>query len=83
MGVRQCPQPDGGRVETGPVQFGDDWPGLFVRGDNAGWLQVLVGIVCDELEEATGEKSFNAMQLRGLIDGAMAGVIVGPANQPR
>jgi hypothetical protein len=22
------------RVETGAVQFGDDWPGLFVRGDN-------------------------------------------------
>jgi len=21
------------RVETGPVQFGGDWPGLFVRGD--------------------------------------------------
>lgn len=25
----------GERVETGPVQFGDDWPGLFIRGDNA------------------------------------------------
>jgi len=23
------------RVETGPVQFGDDWPGYFIRGDNA------------------------------------------------
>lgn len=23
------------RVETGPVQFGDDWPGLFIRGDGA------------------------------------------------
>ena len=23
------------RVETGPICFGDDWPGLFVRGDNA------------------------------------------------
>lgn len=23
------------RVETGPVQFNDDWPGLFIRGDNA------------------------------------------------
>jgi hypothetical protein len=26
------------RVETGPVQFGDDWPGVFIRGDNAFWL---------------------------------------------
>jgi hypothetical protein len=23
------------RVETGPLQFGDDWPGLFIRGDEA------------------------------------------------
>lgn len=26
------------RVETGPVQFGDDWPGLFIRGDNCLWM---------------------------------------------
>jgi hypothetical protein len=30
------------RVETGPVQFGDDWPGVFIRGDNAfGYAGVL------------------------------------------
>lgn len=23
------------RVETGPLQFGDDWPGYFIRGDEA------------------------------------------------
>jgi hypothetical protein len=23
------------RVDSGPVQFGDDWPGVFVRGDDA------------------------------------------------
>lgn len=23
------------RVETGVVQFGEDWPGVFIRGDNA------------------------------------------------
>ncbi len=23
------------RIETGPVQFDDDWPGIFIRGDNA------------------------------------------------
>lgn len=23
------------RVETGPLQFGDDWPGVFIRGDHA------------------------------------------------
>lgn len=23
------------RIETGKVQFGDDWSGIFIRGDNA------------------------------------------------
>lgn len=23
------------RPETGPMQFGDDWPGVFIRGDDA------------------------------------------------
>lgn len=25
----------GDRIETGCIQFGDDWPGIFIRGDNA------------------------------------------------
>ncbi len=34
--VRSLAYPDDGkRVETGAVQFGDDWPGLFIRGDEA------------------------------------------------
>ncbi|KKL46016.1 hypothetical protein LCGC14_2349790 [marine sediment metagenome] len=34
--VRKLPEPlDGERVETGPVQFGDDQPGVFIRGDDA------------------------------------------------
>ncbi len=43
--IRSCSQPEGGRVETGPVRFGDDWPGVFIRGDNAGGLANEVGIV--------------------------------------
>lgn len=27
--------PSGKRVETGVIQFGDDWPGVFFRGDEA------------------------------------------------
>ena len=33
--IRKIPQPEGGRVETGAVQFEGDWPGIFIRGDNA------------------------------------------------
>jgi hypothetical protein len=31
------PAPDGPapRVESGAIQFGNDWPGMFLRGDNA------------------------------------------------
>ena len=32
--IRQFPAEET-RVETGPVQFGDDWPGIFIRGDRA------------------------------------------------
>ena len=34
--VTTLPMPgDMTRVETGPVQFGDDWVGVFLRGDDA------------------------------------------------
>lgn len=33
MKARKLPTQDK-RVETGPVQFGEDWTGLFIRGDN-------------------------------------------------
>jgi hypothetical protein len=26
------------RPETGVMQFGEDWPGVFIRGDNAAYL---------------------------------------------
>ena len=34
--------PEKQRVETGPVQFGnDDWPGMFIRGDEVFYISVL------------------------------------------
>jgi hypothetical protein len=39
--IQMLPAPPGlPRVETGAVQFGDDWPGLFIRGDTAHWLMM-------------------------------------------
>lgn len=37
MQLRKLPV-QGERVETGWLQFGDDWPGVFIRGDNALYL---------------------------------------------
>lgn len=30
------------RVETGPTQIGDDWPGVFIRGDNAAYYAMML-----------------------------------------
>lgn len=34
------------RLETGPVQCGDDWPGIFIRGDDALKYAMTIRQVC-------------------------------------
>jgi hypothetical protein len=49
------------RVETGIVQFGDDWPGIFIRGDRAFFysinLQSLAKLLskCNQEEKDMGQ----------------------------
>jgi hypothetical protein len=31
------------RIETGPLQINDDWPGTFIRGDNAAYYALMLG----------------------------------------
>ncbi|PHS64380.1 MAG: hypothetical protein COB09_08375 [Thalassobium sp.] len=39
--VVMCSMPeDRNRVETGAIQFGGDWPGVFIRGDNAAYYSM-------------------------------------------
>lgn len=34
--ITKIPMPENiERIETGSLQFGDDWAGVFIRGDNA------------------------------------------------
>lgn len=35
MKIRKLEVKSGRRVETGPTKIGDDWPGVFIRSDNA------------------------------------------------
>jgi hypothetical protein len=51
------------RAETGPMQFGDDWPGVFIRGDNAMGMAIALEVVLD----TTDVGGFAAMELRGLV----------------
>lgn len=40
-----------GRVETGVVQFNDDWPGVFIRGDCAFGYAMYLRAVLDNMDE--------------------------------
>lgn len=57
---------DSNRPETGPMEFDDDWRGIFVRGDEAlmGILPFLV-MLKDRLEEKDTMLNF---QLDAMID---------------
>jgi isoprenylcysteine carboxyl methyltransferase (ICMT) family protein YpbQ len=46
--VRQLPEQQE-RVETGAVQFGNDWPGLFIRGDDAFYYAHKIRVLCDQM----------------------------------
>lgn len=70
--VRLLPAPaDGKRVECGPVQFGDDWPGVFIRGDNAAYYAMVLRAVLESggtaLERGMLQSLYN--DLRGCIEG--------------
>lgn len=39
------------RVETGPVKFGDDWTGLFIRGDNAMYYALCIRSLIEQVEK--------------------------------
>jgi len=54
-----------GRVETGAVQFGEDWPGLFVRGDDCMGLAGSIRRVLEALDpEQVRELAASAIPLR-------------------
>jgi len=36
---------EGERIETGVVQFGEDWPGIFIRGDQAIGMSELLKVI--------------------------------------
>lgn len=55
------------RVETGGVQFNDDWPGLFIRGDNCAALLIEINYVFQELEH-------NKIEISPFAIGALKGL---------
>ena len=63
-GLVQLPPFPGGRPETGPMQFGVDWPGVFIRGDNALVYAQLLEVVVKGLPD---DMSINGLILTELM----------------
>jgi len=66
--IRKVPAVDE-RVETGAVKFGDDWPGIFIRGDDCLKLILVLDVstgnvftdmfvdkLKDAIHDATGQR---------------------------
>lgn len=65
--VQKVPMPDGWtRPETGPMQFGDDWPGVFIRGDNALAYSLSAGRAVEALRQNPNYQ-IEAAMLAGLM----------------
>lgn len=54
------------RPETGPMEFENDWRGVFIRGDNAAYYAMLLKRVLNSKNE--DELSFSKIQLESLLN---------------
>jgi plasmid stabilization system protein ParE len=57
-----------GRPETGPMSFGDDWPGVFIRGDNAIAYSFAVNHAIHRMKASGTMDDITLAQLRGLAE---------------
>ena len=63
--IRMLPE-QAERVESGAVQFGNDWPGIFLRGDNTfGFLLAMKSFLDKTPEEM--KKSFEYLTIKGYM----------------
>jgi len=55
------------RVETGAIQFGGDWPGTFVRGDDSYHLRLMLEACLHELRQNPKQHSLLIRSLDGFL----------------
>ena len=85
--VRQLKIDEPPRVESGAVAFAYntgyvDWPGLFIRGDQAAYLATCIDHVLPLLKDGDDPQIvFAEAELRGLRDMIRGDVIVAPPNK--
>lgn len=66
------------RVESGPIQFGNDWPGVFLRGDNALFYAMALKKM---LEAQTERLPLDVDIALRSLHSYMASAVVGPGNE--
>lgn len=54
------------RPETGVMQFGDDWPGIFIRGDNAFAYSLALETASKRMPMETGLDKLNIKRCENL-----------------
>lgn len=59
--IRKLPGADP-RVETGAVRFGSDWPGVFIRGDNAAYYtEALRALLSEKDSDSLNRKVLDSL----------------------
>jgi hypothetical protein len=69
------------RIESGPLVFGSDWPGLFLRGDDALHFAMHLRTIIDCAEKSGAGKSISLAVVRGLLDDLLSVDAANPAVQ--
>lgn len=64
--VRRFPEQQQ-RVETGPIMFGDDWPGVFIRGKHAFFYSIHLRNLLAK-EASAEQRSLSEAVVKGLLD---------------
>ncbi len=72
------------RPETGPMCFGEDWPGVFIRGDNAAhFATVLQPVYQEYLDDAPAGEESDVLAMAGvqqLYELLTSSRVLGPDN---
>lgn len=68
------------RIETGSVQFGQDWPCVVIRGDNAMWYNMQIEMLLKEVEKTSMKQDYAGVigtlrDLQSTLSGCNAGPI--------
>lgn len=59
------------RIETGSLKIDDDWPGLFIRGDDCIFLSMIIEDVLENKPFVIGGKEFLTALQQEILDNVL------------